>query len=51
MKLKLDDIPVLMEGPGTIMRRQAGFGKLDVTYNELPKGTDFTPILKGLGQQ
>jgi hypothetical protein len=48
MKLKLDDIPVLMEGPGTIMRRQAGFGKLDVTYNELPKGTDFTPFLKGL---
>jgi hypothetical protein len=48
MKLKIDDIPVLMEGPGTIMRRQSGFGKLDVTYSELPAGTDFTPLLVGL---
>ena len=48
MKLKIEDIPVLMEGPGSIMRRQPGFGKLDVAYNELPKSTDFTPFLKGL---
>lgn len=48
MKLKIDDIPVLMEGPGTIMKRKSGFGKLDVTYNELPAGTDFTPLLVGL---
>ncbi len=48
MKLRINDIPVLMEGPDTIMRRQSGFGELDVTYNELPEGTDFTPLLKGL---
>ena len=48
MRLKFDDIPVLMEGPGTIMRRESGFGKMDVTYSELPAGTDFTPLLKGL---
>ncbi len=48
MKLKLEDIPVLMEGPGTLMRRKSGFGNLDVTYSELPAGTDFTPLLVGL---
>ncbi len=48
MKLNFDDIPVLMEGPDTLMRRQSGFGNLDVTYSELPQGTDFTPLLEGL---
>jgi hypothetical protein len=48
MKLKIEDIPVLTEGPGSIMRRRTGFGNLDVVYNESPKGTDFTPLFKGL---
>ncbi len=48
MKLKLEDIPIIMEGPGSIIRRQGEFGNLDVVYIELPKGTDFTPLLKGL---
>jgi hypothetical protein len=48
MKMKIEDLPVLMEGPGTVMRRQTGLGNLDAGYIELPKGTDFTPLLKGL---
>ncbi len=48
MKLKIEDIPVIMEGPGTVMRRQTGWGNFDLGYIELPKGADFTPLLKGL---
>ena len=48
MKLKKENIPVIMQGPGSIMRRQSGFGYMDVVYHELPKVTDFTPLLKGL---
>ena len=48
MKLKKENIPVIMQGPGSLMRRQSGFGDMDVVYHELPKGTDFTPLLKGL---
>ena len=48
MKINKDDIPVGMEGPGTKMRTMAGFGGMDVNYHELPAGTDFTPLLKGL---
>lgn len=48
MKIKKEDITVTMEAPGTIMRAQEGFGGQTVAYHELPKGTDFTPLLKGL---
>ena len=48
MKINLKDIPTVMEGPNTIMRRQSNLGDMDVTYSELPKGTDFGPLLKGL---
>ena len=48
MRLKKEDIPVVMEGPGTIMRSLAGLGDMTVVFHELPKGTDFTPLLKGL---
>ncbi len=48
MKLKKEDIPVIMEAPGTIMRVQPNFGDMTAVYHELPKGTDFTPLLKGL---
>jgi hypothetical protein len=48
MKLKKENIPVVMESPGMVMRSLAGLGEMTVVYHELPKGTDFTPLLKGL---
>jgi hypothetical protein len=48
MKTKKEDLPVIMEAPGTIMRALPNCGGITVGYNELPKGTDFTPLLKGL---
>lgn len=30
------------------MRNAPGYGGMTVAYNELPAGTDFTPLLKGL---
>ena len=48
MKIKKEDIPVIMEAPGTVMRKLEGFGNMDAIYHELPEGTDFTPLLKGL---
>lgn len=48
MKIKKEDMPVIMEAPGTIMRAIPSCGGMTVGYNELPKGTDFTPLLKGL---
>lgn len=48
MKLKKEDIPVMMEAPDTVMRIQQGWGDMTVAYHELPQGTDFTPLLKGL---
>ena len=48
MKINKDDLPVAMEGPGTIMKNQAGYGGMTVAFNTLPAGTDFTPLLKGL---
>ncbi len=48
MKIKKEDIPVIMEAPGMVMRKLSGLGNMDVNYHELPKGLDFTPLLKGL---
>ena len=48
MKVSKKNIPVTMEGPGTIMRAKDNCGGMPVGFNELPKGTDFTPLLKGL---
>lgn len=48
MKINKENIPVTMEGPDTLMRSQAGLGGMTVGYHQLPKGTDFTPLLKGL---
>ena len=48
MKINKKDIPIAMEGPGTKMRTLPGFGGMDVNFHELPQGTDFTPLLKGL---
>jgi hypothetical protein len=48
MKINKEDIPVSMQNEGTIMRNLSGYGGMTVAYNELPAGTDFTPLLKGL---
>jgi hypothetical protein len=48
MKIKKEDMPVIMQAPGTIMRAIPNCGGVTLGYNELPKGTDFTPFLKGL---
>ena len=48
MKIKKDDIPVTMQAPGTIMRGLSGYGGMTVAFNELPAGTDFSPLLEGL---
>ncbi len=48
MKINKEDIPVTMEAPETKMRTLSGFGNMDANYHELPQGTDFTPLLKGL---
>ena len=48
MKIQKEKIPTTMEGPGTIMRAIPGFGGMTVGFNQLPAGTDFTPLLDGL---
>jgi hypothetical protein len=48
MKLKKEDIPVVMQAPDMTMRAQSDFGDMTAVYHEFPKGTDFTPILAGL---
>jgi hypothetical protein len=48
MKSNKEKIPVTMEAPGTIMRSLPGYGGMTVAFNQLPAGTDFTPLLEGL---
>lgn len=48
MKIKKEDIPVINDANGNIMRVLNGFGQFAVSYHEFKKGTDFTPVLKGL---
>ena len=48
MKINKENIPVTMEGPDTLMRAQPDLGGMTVGYHQLPKGTDFTPLFKGL---
>ena len=48
MKIKKEDIPVTMQAPGTTMRGLSGFGGMTVAFNEIPAGTDFSPLLQGL---
>ena len=48
MKIKIDEIPVAMEAPGTILRNIKGFGGMTVAFNDVPAGTDFGPLLQGL---
>ncbi|HLO80441.1 MAG TPA: cupin domain-containing protein [Chitinophagaceae bacterium] len=48
MKIKKEDIPIMMESPGTVMRNLPGYGAMTVAFNEVPAGTDFRPFLQGL---
>ncbi len=48
MKIKKEELPVVMEAPGTIMRNLPGYGGMTVAFNEIPAGTDFRPLLQGL---
>lgn len=48
MKTKIENLPVIMEAPGMTMRTTQDWGGLDVSFHTLPKGADFTPLLKGL---
>jgi Cupin domain len=48
MKIKKEAIPVTMESPGTIMRALPGYGGMTVAFNEIPGGTDLSPLLEGL---
>ena len=48
MKIKKEDIPITMQAPGTIMRGLPGWGGMTVAFNEIPAGTDMSPLLKGL---
>ncbi|MGN6399084.1 MAG: cupin domain-containing protein [Flavisolibacter sp.] len=48
MKIKKEDIPVTMEAPGTVMRGLPGWGGMTVAFNEMPAGTDISPLLQGL---
>jgi hypothetical protein len=48
MKLKKEEVPVTMQAPGTIMRGLPGWGGMTVAFNEIPAGTDMSPLLQGL---
>lgn len=48
MKINKKDIPVTMEAPGIIMRGLPGWGGMTVAFNEMPAGTDISPLLQGL---
>ena len=48
MKIRKEDLPVIMQGPDSVMRSQQGFGGMTVAFNEFPAGTDIAPLLKGL---
>ena len=48
MRIRKEDIPTISEADGNTMRVLNGFGDFAVSYHEFKKGTDFTPVLKGL---
>ena len=47
MQVSKERLPVLLQAPGAMMR-SAPWGRMAVSYVQLAKGTDFTPLLKGL---
>ena len=48
MKINKKDLPIIMQTPDSILRNMSGLGGMAIAFNELPKGTDFTPLLNGL---
>lgn len=48
MRIAKEDIPVVMQAPDTVMRALPGIGGMTASFHEMPRGTDFTPLLKGL---
>jgi hypothetical protein len=48
MKIKKEEIPITMQAPDTIMRGLPGWGGMTVAFNEMPAGTDISPLLQGL---
>lgn len=48
MKTNIKNMPVIMHDAKTILRNLPGFGGMTIAFNELPAGTDFRPLLKGL---
>ena len=48
MKIKKEDLTTTMQAGNLIMRAEPNCGGITIGYNELPAGTDFTPLLKGL---
>ncbi|WP_439182077.1 hypothetical protein [Carboxylicivirga taeanensis] len=48
MKINKETIPTVMNKAGMLLRSLQNFGTMTVTYNELPAGTNFSPLLKGL---
>ena len=47
MRQRKEDLEAVMEAPGASVRL-AKWGGMAVLFNSLGKGTDFTPLLKGL---
>ncbi len=47
MHLKLENLPVLMEAPGTKMLVQKGWGGMAAAYYEM-QATDSRPMMKGM---
>ena len=42
-----EKLPILLEAPGATLR-SVRWGDMAVAYAQVAKGTDFTPVLKGL---
>jgi hypothetical protein len=47
MRERMENLPLLLEAPGATLR-SARWGAMAVVYAKCAKGTDFTPVLKGL---
>lgn len=48
MKLKKDDIPVVVQTPDSVLRAKAGWGGMSVAWHNVPAGSDLKPLLVGL---
>jgi hypothetical protein len=47
MRQAKSDFPVVLEGPGATLR-SVTWGGMTAAFNTVEKGTDFTPVFKGL---